>query len=204
MIKTLKLGLILGLYAAASCLCLAIVNHFTSPVINEIALQKEKEGLKIVFPSASEYISVEKTEIDNAITESKVNLGSIKIESIYEAVDSEDKTLGYIAKITGPSYETTSLLLGLDNEQKITGLHILSTSDSPGYGQKALDPNFQTSRGNTFYGQFKGLSPLVSFNAGSDYEIISGATITTDGITSMITVGTKVIKAYSNSHNLKN
>ena len=104
--KTLKLGLILGLYAAVSCLCLAIVNNFTSPAIKERALQKEKEGLKIVFSSATEFTPIENDLIAQAISLSNENLGSIKIDGIYCAQDSNKNILGYVAKITGPSYET--------------------------------------------------------------------------------------------------
>ena len=198
--KTFKLGATLGIYAAVSCLCLAVVNSFTAPVIKEHEIQKENEGLRIVCPQASKFIPVEKAEIDSALSSVNEKFGSIAIVGMYRAVDSNNQDLGYIAKIKGPTYETTSLLLGLDLEQKITGVHILSTIDSPGYGQKAVDPKFSTSKGKTFYGQFAGLSPLSSFERGSDWEIISGATITSNGISNMITAGSKVIKAYADSH----
>ena len=41
---------------------------------------------------------------------------------------------------------------------------------------------------------------MSSFERGSDWEIISGATITSNGISNMITAGSKVIKAYADSH----
>lgn len=195
--KTLTLGATLGIYAAVSCLCLAVVNSFTAPVIKAHEIQKENEGLKIVFSQASNFIPVEKSEVDAAV--SKVKTGSISINGMYKAVDSENIPLGFIAKITGPTYDTTTLLLGLDLEQKITGVHILSTSDSPGYGQKAADPKFSTTKGKTFYGQFAGLSPLEHFEPGEDWELISGATITSKSISNMIATGSQVLKLYSDS-----
>ena len=50
--KTFKLGATLGIYAAVSCLCLAVVNSFTAPVIKEHEIQKENEGLRIVCTQA--------------------------------------------------------------------------------------------------------------------------------------------------------
>lgn len=196
--KIFKLGLILGIFAAVSCITLAVVNSFTAPVIAEYELQKEKEGLKIVLPDADSYLQVEDSDVKNAISSSGVTLGSIKIEKLYRA-ESLD-AVSYAAKITGPSYDTTTLLLGLDSDMKITGVHILATSDSPGFGQKAKDPSYRNSKGTTFYGQFAGVSPLAGFEPNKDYEPISGATITSNGIRDMIKAGTQVIKAFADSN----
>lgn len=196
-----KLGFTLGVYAAVSCLSLALVNNFTSPVIQERELKKEKEGLRIVFSSASDYVPVKKEDIANAVSISKVELGSISIQGMYEAVDENGKTAGFIAKISGPTYDTTTLLLGLDRENKITGVHILLTKDSPGYGQNAVNPEYKTSKGIGFCEQFKNLLPLESFERNKDYEALSRATMTTNGISAMILSGSKVIKSYSDLHN---
>lgn len=198
---SVKLGAKLGLYSVASCVLLAVVNNFTSPVILERALQKEKEGLRIVFPLAENFEPISADEINLAVSMSKVELGSIKIETMYKALDNSNETKGFVAKLSGPTYDTSSLLVGINLDQSISGVHILSTSDSPGYGQKAADPKYLTSKGVTFTAQFTGVKPLDSFERDTDYEIISGATMTSNGVTSMIKNGAKVIKAYSDLHN---
>ncbi|MBP5402177.1 MAG: FMN-binding protein [Treponema sp.] len=198
---SIKLGITLGAYAAISCFSLAIVNSFTSPVITERQMKKEKEGLRIVVKNASDFIPVEKNDIDNAVSVSKVKLGSIKIGAMYNAVDENNNSIGFVAKITGPTYDTTTLLLAIDAEETITGVHILESKDSKNYGLNALDPNYKTSKGVTFCEQFTGIKPLVSFERNKDYEALSRATITTNGISEMISSGSKVIKAYSDLYN---
>ena len=196
--KIFKLGIVLGIYAAISCLCLALVNNFTAPVIAERALQKEKEGLKIIFSDATDFVMQENENLQKAISNANITPPSIKVLSLYKAVIGND-TIGYVAKLTGPTYESSTLLVGLDLENKIKGVHILSSTDSPGYGQKAIDPKYNTSKGKTFYGQFAGLAPLDSFTANIDYEIISGATISSNGFAAIIMAGSKVIAEFAKS-----
>ena len=66
----------------------------------------------------------------------------------------------------------------------ITGLTFLSISDTPGFGQKAAEPNF--------YSQFAGKNAAGSFVPGADFDGISGATITTNGVANIITEATKI------------
>lgn len=198
--RTLRLGVTLGLYAAVSCLSLAVVNNFTAPVIKDREMAKEKEGLRVVFRDAKDFIPIDSKDISNAGAIAKVELGSVSIDGMYQVTAYDDSTLGFAAKISGPTYDTSSLLLGMDTDLKITGVHILSTTDSKGYGSKAADPNYKTTSGKTFGGQFSGLKPLESFERNKDYEAISGATMTTNGITNMIMLGSKVIKSYFDLH----
>lgn len=198
--RTFKLGFTLGLYAAVSCLALAVVNNFTAPVIKDRELAKEKAGLRVIFRDAKDFEVVDKKDIDNAISVSKQDLGSISIEAMYEAIGFDDSHLGFAAKISGPTYDTTSILLGLEPDSTIKGVHILSTSDSKGYGSKAADPNYKVSNGKTFRAQFTGVKPLESFERGKDYEAITGATMTTNGVSNMILTGSKVIKSYIDLH----
>ena len=55
----IKLGLILGLFAVVSCALLAVVNNFTAPVIKKLEAEKEQQALKMVLPSASQYIAAD-------------------------------------------------------------------------------------------------------------------------------------------------
>lgn len=198
--RTFRLGVTLGLYAAVSCLSLAVVNNFTAPVIKDREIAKEKEGLRVVFRDAKDFVPVDAKDIANAVSIAKLDLGSVSIDGIYLVTAFDDSILGFAAKISGPTYDTTSLLLGMNPSCEITGVHILSTTDSKGYGSKAADPNYKTSKGKTFGGQFAGVKPLESFEKDKDYEAISGATMTTNGVTNMILLGSKVIKSYYDLH----
>lgn len=184
--QILKLGVTLALYAAVSCFALAIVNNFTSPLIAKHAQEKENEGLRIIFPEADSF---------EAVTSYEKNIGSTAISSFYKA-SKGGTLLGYAIKATGPTYDTTTLLAGFDADMKIAGVHILATTDSPGFGQKAKDPSYSTSKGQTFYGQFAGVSAKKELELGSDFEAISGATITSRTVGAIVSNAAKCVSTY--------
>ncbi|MCR5046511.1 MAG: FMN-binding protein [Treponema sp.] len=182
--EAFKLGAILALYAMAACFALALVNNFTAPVIERRALEKESAALKMIFPDADSFEKIESFENANP---------SAKIDSFY-AVKKNGETSGYAIKTTGPTYDTTTLIAGFDSKLKIAGVHILQTSDSPGFGQKAADPNYKNSKGTTFYGQFAGVDASNGLTLGSDFEAISGATITSNTMGALISNAAATVK----------
>lgn len=184
--EALKLGVILALYAAAACFALALVNNVTAPEIERLALEKESAALKMIFPDADGFEKIEAFEKQS---------GGATIESFY-AVKKGGETAGYAVKATGPTYDMTTLIAGFDNSLKIAGVHILKTSDSPGFGQKAADPNYKNSKGTTFYGQFAGLDASAPLALGSDFEAISGATITSNTMGALVSNAAAAVKNY--------
>ena len=193
----IKLGLILGLFAVVSCALLAVVNNFTAPVIKKLEAEKEQQALKMVLPSASQYIAADSETVNAAIASSGINLGSTVISGIFKAVDENNETIGYAANITGPTFETSTILLGMDTDMTIPGINILKTTDTPG-GQKMKD--YKTSKASSnksFTEQFAGVKPFESFEDGKDYETISGATLSSAGISNMIKLGISVIQTYA-------
>ena len=57
--EALKLGVILALYAAAACFALALVNNVTAPTIERLALEKESQALKMIFPDADGFEKID-------------------------------------------------------------------------------------------------------------------------------------------------
>lgn len=197
--KIVKLGFTLGIYAAISCCLLAVVNNFTSPVIAQHEAEKENQSLKIVIP-ATKYIPASEQELSNAIANCGIEVSPIVISKIYKAVDNSEQTLGYAANITGPTFEKSTILLGMDSQMMITGVNILKTTDTPG-AQKLSDYRTKkVTQNKTWTAQFEGVYPMESFEVDRDYEIISGATLSSGGIATMIKTGASVIKSYANAN----
>ncbi len=184
--EAFKLGVILALYAAAACFALALVNNVTAPQIERLALEKESQALKMIFPDADSF---------EKITDAPATNSSASINSFFKVIKG-GQTTGYAVKATGPTYDTTTLIAGFDTSLKIAGVHILQTSDSPGFGQKAADPNYKNSKGTTFYGQFAGVDASKPLALGSDYEAISGATITSQTMGALISNAAAVVQNY--------
>ena len=74
----------------------------------------------------------------------------------------------------------------------------MKLTDSPGFGLKANDATFKLPNGKTFYGQFEGKNAAGGFKAGENFDAISGATITSVAVSSLINEGTKNLFAYFN------
>jgi electron transport complex protein RnfG len=184
--EALKLGVILALYAAAACFALALVNNVTAPEIERRALEKESQALKMIFPDADGFEKIAAYDKQS---------GSATIESFYSA-KKDGQVFGYAVKASGPTYDTTTLVAGFGSDLKIAGVHILQTTDSPGFGQKAADPNYKNSKGTTFYGQFAGVDASAPLVLGNDYEAISGATITSNTMGELISNAAETVKKY--------
>ena len=66
----------------------------------------------------------------------------------------------------------------------VKSISFLSITDTPGFGQKAAEP--------AFYEQFAGISATSNFVPGTDFDGISGATITTNGVAKIISEAAKI------------
>ncbi|MBP5444213.1 MAG: FMN-binding protein, partial [Treponema sp.] len=142
----IKLGLTLAIFAVASCTVLALVNNVTSPVIKENNIRKANEAMKAVFPDADAF---ELPDIKCGTTKS----GKTTIDSIHLAKKGGE-TVGAVVQISGPTYDRSTIMVGLDMTGTVTGMQYLENTDTPGFGQKGSDPTFKLSSGKTFYGQF--------------------------------------------------
>ena len=107
------------------------------------------------------------------------------------------------AQVTGPTYDQGSILIGIKTDGTVTGLKFLKLTDSPGFGLKANDATFKLPNGKTFYGQFQGKNAKSGFKVGENFDAISGATITSVAVSSLINEGTKNLFAYFDMKGVK-
>lgn len=177
--QTFKLGIVLALYASVACACLALVYQFTEPTITAAKIAKANAAMKVVFTTASNFEqATDFTDEENR---------SVKAEKLFLA-QSEGKTVGAVVQATGPTYDRATILIGIDLNQHITGIQFLSLTDTPGFGQKATEP--------AFYNQFSGLSAQKPLELNTDFDAITGATITSKGIASIINHGVRLTEIY--------
>ena len=173
-LKMLKLGLTLALYASVACLCLALINIFTTPYIEAAALAKANAAMKVVFPSATTF-----EEIDFSTTK----IDAVKINAVRVAKEG-DVVIGVGVEAVGPTYDEATILVGIDTNNTITGIEFLALTDTPGYGQGAKEPDFKN--------QFNGLAFDKTLEARKDFDAVSGSTITTNGVTAILNAAIEV------------
>ena len=184
----IRLGLILAAYAVVACAMLAVVNNFTAPKIAQNQEKKVSAAMKEFFP-------------EDGLTFETINdftppvVGAITVDEMYVAKRGNE-IVGGAAQVTGPTYDQGSILIGIKTDGIVTGLKFLKLTDSPGFGLKANDSTFTLPNGKTFYGQFEGKNAKGDFTAGKNFDAISGATITSVAVSSLINEGTKNILTY--------
>lgn len=186
----IKLGLILCAYAVVACAMLALVNNFTAPKIAENQTKKVSAAMQEFFPESG--LSFETI---NDFTPPVV--GAITVDEMYVA-KRDNEIVGGAAQVSGPTYDQGTILIGIKTDGTVTGLKFLKLTDSPGFGLKANDATFKLPNGKTFYGQFEGKNAKDGFVAGQNFDAISGATITSEAVSSLINEGTKNILSYFN------
>lgn len=184
----LKLGLVLCAYAVAACAMLAVVNNFTAPKIAQNQERKVSAAMQEFFPESGLTF-----ETINDYTAPVV--GAITVDEMYVAKRGSE-IVGGAAQVSGPTYDQGTILVGIKADGTVAGLKFLKLTDSPGFGLKANDATFKLPNGKTFYGQFEGKNAAAGFKAGENFDAISGATITSVAVASLINEGTKNIFEY--------
>ena len=174
----LKLGVTLFAICAVAALVLGVTNNITAPVIEERNIQASNEARKIVLSEADEF-----KELDG--------MNSDIVLEVYEGIK-DGQVIGYTIKTSSKGYGgAIELMVGISKDGKITGVEIGNHSETPGLGSKATEPMFKNQ-----YVDKDVLNSLlvVKGSANNDNEIsaISGATITSNGVTSGVNAAMKI------------
>lgn len=152
--SSLKLGIILLLICAISTGLLAYVNMLTAPVIAENTKKQQDEAQREVLASAVKFD----------------DLG----DSVFVGMDLSGNPVGYAVSVAPSGYGgAISMIVGVNTDLTISGVKILSMSETPGLGAKANDEKFLS--------QFKGKDSEMELK--KDINAITGATITSTAVT---------------------
>ncbi len=176
-------ALILFAITLVSGLLLGLVYQVTA---EPRRLQQEKrvqEACQAVFAQAQRFEELAYTpgeDLTQQLAEDGVKLGTV-----YQALDETGGFLGYVIETTsGEGYGgDITLYVGITQEGSLSGISILSISETPGLGMRAeevLAPQFAEKPAAEFTYTKTGSS------ADSEIDAISGATITTKAVTNAV------------------
>lgn len=146
---------------------LGITNAVTAPEIEALAIQKEKDTRLEVFPDAASFGE----KADESV-------------NIVPALDGNGETIGYVVVTSAKGYGgEVEVMTGVTADGKVTGISILSHSETPGLGAKAKTDD-------EWRGQFtdKTGGIAVSKDQAGDNSIdaITGATITSRAVVAAV------------------
>lgn len=183
----IKTTLILFFITSISALLLAFVNAKTAPIIEKNENEKQSLALKAVMPDAVDF-----KEISISDEMEKISYeAECEINSVYEALSGDGKMIGTCSIITGSGYSSgLCIAVGVDSELKVTDIKIISSSETPGLGQNASKEDFK--------GQYKGkngeLSVVKSGAKDNEINALSGATLTSKGVTDIVNLAVLTAK----------
>lgn len=152
---------------------LAVTNSVTMEKIAQNAVETEKASRMLVLPEGSEYGEV--TTLDSGIT---YCIGT----------NEAGEEVGYVFTSGAKGYGgTVGVMVGIDMNGTITGVEILSHSETPGLGANAVKPDFK----DRFAGKSGALTVDKVSNEGQNIQAITAATITSKAVTNAVNAVTE-------------
>ena len=167
---------ILGIICIVCSGLLGVVESVTREPIRVQAEATATAGMKKDAPEAASFEAIEIAADEN--------YDVIGVKTANEALDASGDTIGYVVEVLPSGFGgTIDLMVGVDNEGVVTGISVLSLSESPGLGANAKEEWFQE--------QFVGVTaPVAVTKDGGQIEAITSSTITSravsDGVTAAI------------------
>ena len=158
---------------------LGLVNNITADKIAEIDAEKTRVSMSAVVPEGSEF--TDKLEISDDVAAAAAAQGG-KLTELY-GVKNAGADAGYVMKIAASgSQGTITMMVGVDANKAITGISVVSHAETSGIGTKVMG-NEPNAAGVPVLDQFIGMSGSGSLVVGKTVTAISGATVSTKGIT---------------------
>ena len=169
----ISVGLKLFLITSISALVLAVVNNITLPIIEKNTREKQEIAMKSVIMDAVRFEKADTSAL--ALVELPCT-----VTGVYNAVNSKDNTIGYAVIVSTVGYGGDILLtVGVDSDLKVTGIDVISHSETPGLGEKCTKTEFKEQ----FKGKEIGLSVVKNGATANQVDAISSATITSKAVT---------------------
>lgn len=162
----LRLTLTLFLITAVVAGLLAGVNSITKPLIAQRQADKLQSAIAAVLPGAT---------VEETLTEVPDETGMVK--TVYTT------DLGYAIEVAPAGFNgAVTMMVGVDAAGAVTGLSIVSHTETPGLGASAAAQN---AKGNAFREQFLGATEALAVTKdGGTVDALTGATITSRAVTS--------------------
>lgn len=178
----------------AICLVVAAllggVNAVTADRIAAINLANTEASLKAVAAAADEFAPMELTDAMSAAA----SANGAKLTEAYE-VKEGGANAGYAFKVVASgSQGNIEMIVGVDGDGLVSGVSIVSNKETSGIGSKVMENNALSS-GTGVLDQFIGMSGAGSLAVGKNVDAISGATVSSKGVTKGVNAALAVAEA---------
>ena len=175
----LKVAGTLTVIALVVAALLGVVNNVTKDKIAEQDAENTRIAMSAVAPEGSEF--GDKMDISDAVAAAASAQGG-KIVEMYPMTNG-GADAGYVVKVSASgSQGTITMMVGVDANKAITGISVISHSETSGIGTKVVG-NEPNAAGEPVLDQFIGMSGSGSLVVGKNVIAVSGATVSTKGLT---------------------
>ena len=175
----LKVAGTLTVIALVVAALLGVVNNVTKDKIAEQDAENTRIAMSAVAPEGSEF--GDKMDISDAVAAAASAQGG-KIVEMYPMTNG-GADAGYVVKVSASgSQGTITMMVGVDANKAITGISVISHSETSGIGTKVVG-NESNAAGEPVLDQFIGMSGSGSLVVGKNVIAVSGATVSTKGVT---------------------
>ena len=175
----LKVAGTLTVIALVVAALLGVVNNVTKDKIAEQDAENTRIAMSAVAPEGSEFS--DKMDISDAVAAAASAQGG-KIVEMYPMTNG-GADAGYVVKVSASgSQGTITMMVGVDANKANTGISVISHSETSGIGTKVVG-NEPNAAGEPVLDQFIGMSGSGSLVVGKNVIAVSGATVSTKGIT---------------------
>lgn len=170
---------ILSAICIVTALLLGIVNQITAPRIEAIQKEKTEAAMSQVLPADSY---------------EKVGFTAANVTAIYKSVSGGVQT-GWVVEVSASgSQGLIEMIVGVDMDGKVTGVSVVSSSETPNIGTKVTNDQ---SVLDCFIGMSHE-SGEITVNAGINrFDGISGATVSSRGVAAGVNAALDAIGAPS-------
>ena len=153
---------------------LGLVNGVTHERIEEFNFAATRAALEKVTPAGSDY---QKLDLSQEAKDAAAAQGGTLTE-MYAV-----STGGYACKVVASgSQGNIEMIVGVDADGAITGISVVENAETKGIGSKVMD-NQPNAAGVPVLDQFIGMTGAGELEVGKNITAITGATVSTRGIT---------------------
>ena len=164
---------------------LGVVNGITADKI--AAINAENTAIAMNAVVTVENAEFNPLEASDALVAAAAPYG--KLDSIYEVKDGGN-VVGYTVKvIASGSQGSIEMIVGVDSALAVTGVSVVDHSETSGIGTKVTD------NVDGVLDQFKGMSGAGTLAVGTNVDAISGATVSSKGVTSGVNAALAAVEA---------
>ena len=187
----------LGFTLFATCVVVAgllgLVNGITEEKIAAINWENTQKAMKAVVEDPSNTDFTEAMELTAAMKEATAAAGGT-LDSVY-GVQVGGKNAGYAVKVVASgSQGNIEMMVGVNADGVVTGVSIVKAQETSGIGSKVID-NEPVADGTPVLDQFKGLTAADAPAVGKNVDAISGATVTSKGVTTGVNAALAAVGA---------